>query len=151
MKKIILIIAILMLGNLVLVGASCGKDSLDDSASIEIKITNAINQAQETGEIVLTEKIRTPPYWVSFIVSENICLAVISDERPESLKREGQEVSIIAYGGANFCVVCGQDTEALKDRIIEYYDLGEINSELLKIEESCKPNEGEKCLLVLTK
>ena len=151
MKKITLLITILLLAGLVLIGASCGKSDLDDSASIEIKINNAVNQAQETGEIVLTEKIHTPPYWVSFTINDNTCLAVISDEWPESLKREGQEVNIIAYGGANFCVVCGQNTEVLKDRIIEHYDLNEISSELLKIEESCKLIEGEKCLLVLPK
>ncbi len=150
-KKIILVITILMLVGLVLIGGGCKKDNLDDSASIETDITNAVNQARETGEIVLTEEIKTPPSWVSFMVSDNICLAVISDEWPASLKREGNEVKIIASGGINFGVVCGNGLDDLKDKIIGYYDLNEISSELLKIEESCKLIEGEKCLLVLIK
>jgi len=148
MKKIIVI---LILAGLVLVGGGCKKDSLDDSVSIETKITNAVNQAQETGEIVLTEEIKTPPSWVSFIISENICLAVIAEEWPVSLKREGNEVKIIASGGANFGVVCGNELDDLKDKIIGHYDLSEISSELLKIEEACSVIEGEKCLLVLIK
>lgn len=156
MKKIITIsslrlvsLGLILLAGLVLIGGGCRKDSLDDSASIEAKVTEAIKQAKETGEMVLTKEIKTPPSWVSFTVGENICLAAIAEEWPVSLKREDHQVKIIASGGANFGVICGNELDNLKDKIIEYYDLNEISSELLKIEEVCNVIEGEKCVLVL--
>lgn len=149
MKKVILFI--LLIFGLILIGGSCKKDSLDDSVSIEAKVTEAIEWARETDEMVLTKEIKTPPYWVSFMVGEDICLAAIADEWPASLEREDQQVKIIASGGVNFGVVCGNELDDLRDKIIEYYDLNEISSELLKIEEACNLIEGEKCVLVFIK
>lgn len=149
MKKIFLFIVVLLLG--ALIGGGCKKDSLDDSVSIETKVAEAISQAKKTNEIVLTKEIKTPPSWISFMVSENACLAAIADEWPVSLEREDQQVKIIASGGVNFGVVCGNELNDLRDKIIEYYDLNEISSELLKIEEACSLIEGEKCVLVLSR
>lgn len=154
MKKLTSIITILLLTGLILIGGGCKKDNLDDSVSIETKIINAINQAKETGAIVLTEEIRTPSYWVSFMVSDNICLAVIgekNEEWPIFLKRADYEIKLIAATGIMFEVVCGQETGELRRKIAERYEFTEIDFRVIKIEESCKLNEGEKCLLVLTK
>ena len=162
MKKITLLITILLLAGLVLVGGGCRKDSLDDSVSIETKITNAINQAQETGEIVLTEEIRTPPYWISISInsiaektglnSNNICFAVIGnidEEWPAFLERTGFEVQLIMANNETFETVCGYETDELKRKLAEKHEILEFDFRVLKIEECCNPIEGEKCLLVL--
>lgn len=163
MKKITLFIIVLLLAGLVLIGASCGKDSLDDSVSIETKIINAINQAKETGEIVLIEKIKTPPYWISISINfiaertglspNNICFVVIGgidEEWPAFLKRTGFDMELMMNNEA-LEAVCGHETDELKRKLAQKYEILEFDFRVLKIEESCKLNEGEKCLLVLTK
>ncbi len=164
MKKIILIIIILLF--ICLIGAGLwvifkppSPSLYDDTVDIESKITEAINEAKETGEIVLTEEIRTPPYWIPFSINsiaentglnpDNICLSAIGEEWPINLKRTDYEVELIAHVPKCFEVVCGQEMEKLKEKVIEKHDFLEIKPELLKIEESCAPAEGECCLLVL--
>lgn len=129
---------------------------------IEVKIIKAIEEAKASNKIVLTEEIKTPPYWIPFstdlisesagLNSENICFGGISEqeEGPINLKVGYDEVELIAHVGIRFEVVCNHEIEKLKERIIEKHNYLEIQPELLKIKEPCNPiPEKECCLLIM--
>lgn len=127
---------------------------------IEVKIIKAIEEAKVDNKIVLTEEIRTPPYWIPFsrdliaestgLNSENICFGGISEEE-KGLKLEDDKARLIAPAGIKFEVVCDHEIEKLKEMIIEKHDYLEIQPELLKIKEPCNPiSEKECCLLIIT-
>jgi len=150
MKIILVMILISVLG--------CDGTDYDGSISIELELADAINEAKETGEIVVTREMFTPPYWTPVYMGgvaeraglneEDICLGAVGEEWPVTLKRSGSDISVIGHGGMSFGAVCGDTVENLRNKIINELGLIEEQQQLLKIEESCSKEKEKICILI---
>ncbi|MBU0649013.1 hypothetical protein KJ969_02845 [Patescibacteria group bacterium] len=132
--------------------------SLDTGATVEQKISMALVQARETGQIIASQGIKTPPYWISFsiesaaqgatLAQENVCVAALGPEWPAVLKIVDGEVKFMGQG-VSFDAACGSDDQELRDRMAEHYEILKLDSDMLRIEPNCAFVPGQKhCFLI---
>jgi len=132
--------------------------SLDTTATVEQKIGLVLVQARETGQIITSQELKTPPFWVSFsigsviqganLAQENVCLAAIGSEWPASLKVGDEEVEFMGQG-VSFSAACGSEDQGLRDRISAHYEILEFEPDMLQVEPDCAPvQDQEHCFLI---